>query len=130
MKFIGYDKNGAFDHRLDEIEVIKQHVEVVYQYVKDHIEQEHFKYILPDIDSDVVTCTLAISVYEGPNGPFIVKLYFPLRGDEKGKLNLRNYFDERHFFEGELTNMFKEFNIDISYPNKVHYEEIRNWRQL
>lgn len=132
MKFIGFDRHGAFDHRLDEIEDIKQHIEVVYQYVKGYVEQEQSEYELPDIDSDEVTCTLSLNIYKGQDGPFNIKLFFPLISEDlkDSKLNFRMYLARQHFFENELASMFKEFDINIGYPNKEYYEGIRNWRQL
>ena len=119
MKFLAY-KDVDIEKYGDEIEHIKDHIEVVYQHVKDYLDHSDLLFTLPDDDSQDVFSQLFIRTSGGIGELLIVRVIIK----EPSQFFKNNA--KEHFVDTILDDIFLQWDIDVRYMENT-FEEVISW---
>ena len=130
MNFYGF-RHSKLDHELvaDQVEEIKEHVEVIFNYIKDFIDNKGDGITIEDDNSPFVFCKLELygtGMTGADPGTFHIKPTMVIRllplPDGHG-----DYVNQRRFFNNEVSPLFDQYAIKafLNHDDKLPGETLR-----
>jgi hypothetical protein len=130
MKFYGF-RSSRWDHELisNQVDEIKEHVEIIFNYIKDFIDNKGNGITIEDDNSPFVFCNLELYGNEmtgaGPQTfyikPMIVLRLLPTPEDHS------DYVNQRRLFDNEISPLFEQYVIKtyLNYDDKLPDERLQ-----
>lgn len=114
------------EYYADEIQQVKDHVEIVYQYVNDHVNDSALLYKLPDEnDLQNVFCQLYKSIHNQINAKLVINpISDEISFHDINKVKLQK--GKESFVDFQLSDIFSKWDINVIYMSNT-FEDVMSW---
>jgi hypothetical protein len=114
---------------MDEVDSLKEHIEIIYSYVKDFLDENDPNFTIPGEDDDYVYCLINTDPLNknGTNHTVYTNLIIKDEDaiiDKIFPLKLREPSTKNTLFQHNVVKFFKQYSINISYNNYETWQEL------